>query len=171
MKRPDPKEYSEYYHKYVGQVPKGDILDILDRQADLLGRFFAEISEEKSRYRYEKNKWSIKEVVGHLLDVERVFAYRAFRFSRGDRTELSGFDENSYVPNGNYDAHDLTELVEEFYLLRKATVSMFRGFDKKMWGLSGRANGADMSVRAVAWILAGHLIHHMKVIQSRYLSK
>ncbi len=171
MKRPDAKDYSEYYHNYVQHVPEGDILDILDKQADLLGRFFAGVNEEKSLYRYEEGKWSIREVVGHLLDVERIFSYRAFRFSRGDQTELPGFDENSYVPKGNYDQHDITELVEEFYLLRKATVSMFRGFDKKMWELSGKANGAAMSVRAVAWILAGHLIHHMKVIQSRYLSK
>ncbi len=171
MKRPDPKEYSEYYHNYVQQVPKGNILDILDKQADLLGRFFAEISEEKSLYRYEPDKWSIREVVGHLLDVERIFSCRAFRFSRGDKTDLPGFDENAYVPNGNYDTHDISELVEEFYLLRKATVSMFRGFDRKMWDLKGKANGASMSVRAVAWILAGHLIHHMKVIQSRYLAR
>lgn len=171
VKRPDAKDYSEYYHNYVQHVPEGDILDILDKQADLLGRFFAGVNEEKSLYRYEEGKWSIREVVGHLLDVERIFSYRAFRFSRGDQTELPGFDENSYVPKGNYDQHDITELVEEFYLLRKATVSMFRGFDKKMWELSGKANGAAMSVRAVAWILAGHLIHHMKVIQSRYLSK
>ncbi|RMH65438.1 MAG: DinB family protein [Calditrichaeota bacterium] len=171
MKRPAREEYNAYYHEYIKQVPDGHILDILEKQADLMGRFFANISEEQGLLRYEPGKWSIKEIVGHLLDVERIFAYRAFRFSRNDKTDLPGFDQNSYVPKGRYDTQDLSELIEAFYVLRKATINMFKGFDAEMWEARGTANGSEMSVRAVAWLLAGHLIHHMKVIQSRYLSK
>ncbi len=171
VKRPLADEYDAFYQKYIQQAPDGDILEILDKQADLMGRFFAGISEEKGNYRYAPDKWSIKEVVGHLLDVERIFAYRAFRFSREDAVELAGFDQDVYVPKGQYDTQDLPELVESFYLQRKATLSMFRQFTPAMWEARGKANGSEMSVRAVAWILAGHLIHHMKIIQNRYLSE
>ncbi len=169
MERPAPKEYAKYYKGYIDLVPKGNILQILEKQNAQFCEFMAQVKEEKANYRYAKNKWSIKEVIAHLIDVELVFMYRALRFSRKDSTNLPGFEQDDYIKNSDLSNLTLSELVEQFYYMRKASRAMFSSFPEKMWKNSGTANDQPASVRAIAHIMVGHVIHHMKVIHQKYL--
>ena len=169
MKRPENTEYSDWYAGYVGSVQETDIISALEKQADDVKDFFAEISEEKGLYRYAEDKWTIKELLGHINDGERVFAYRALRFSRNDETALAGFDENPYVANSNFNERTLTDLVEEFVLLRQANMFIFRNLKESDWDNSGIASDAKVTLRALAYIMAGHIRHHLKILKERYL--
>lgn len=169
MNRPDITEYAEYYHKYIQVVPNGDISDILENQLNTAVELFSNISEEKSKYRYAPGKWSIREVLGHIIDAERVFSYRALRFSRGDQKPLQGFDENEYIRNSNYDKTNLLLLIEEFYGIRKSTIALFKSMSNDMWLKKGNASGYDVSVRGLAYIIVGHTEHHLEIIKERYL--
>lgn len=169
MNRPDKTEYAEYYHKYIQAVPNEDISDILEDQLNTAVGLFSNITEEKSQYRYEPGKWSIREVLGHIIDAERVFAYRALRFSRGDQKPLQGFDENEYINNSNYDKTNLTLLIEEFSNIRKSTIALFKSLNNEMWLKKGNASGHDVTVRGLAYIIAGHTEHHLEIIKERYL--
>jgi uncharacterized protein YjhX (UPF0386 family) len=169
MNRPDKTEYAEYYHKYVSEVPEGNITDILEDQLNSSVEFLSGISEDKSIYRYHPGKWSIREVLGHIIDSERVFAYRALRFSRGDQKPLQGFDENLYINNSNYNMMGIQFLIEEFFHLRKSTVALFRSLKNEMWLNKGNASGYDVTVRGLAYIIAGHTEHHLRIIKERYL--
>jgi hypothetical protein len=169
VNRPDKTEYAEYYHKYVEAVPDGDISDVLEDQLIAAVNLFSNISEDKSKQRYAPGKWSIREVLGHIMDAERVFAYRALRFSRGDQKPLQGFDENEYINNSNYDKTNLSLLIEEFLNLRRSTISVFRSMKNEMWLKKGNASGYDVTVRGLAYIIAGHAEHHFEVIKERYL--
>lgn len=169
MERPNKNEYAEYYHKYVEKVPNGNIVEILETQLKTMINFFSMITEEKSKFRYADGKWSIREVLGHIIDAEKVFAYRALRFSRNDKNPLHGFDENYYIQNSNYDIIPLQILIEEFASLRKANILMFKGFIEKMWLAKGIASDNEVSVRGLAYIMVGHAEHHMKIVEERYL--
>lgn len=169
MERPNKNEYAEYYHKYVEKVPHGNIVGILEDQFGTITNFFSQITEEKSKYRYAPNKWSIREVLGHIIDAERVFSYRAMRFSRSDSRSLQSFDENHYIKNSNYDSIPLQMLIEEFASLRKTNIYMFKGFSEKMWLAKGIASENEVSVRALAYIMVGHAEHHMRVVKEKYL--
>jgi len=169
--KPQKGEYVSYYQSYIDLVPKGDLLKILDKQNDLFCAYFADVPENKADFKYEKGKWSIKEVIGHIIDTEMVFLYRLMRFSRKDSTDLPGFDQDKFIKNSNYKDQSLTTLVEQFYLQRKFAIHLLTSLTPAMWKLKGSANsGATMSVRASAYIMAGHVIHHMQIIQKRYLS-
>jgi hypothetical protein len=168
VNRPDRTEYAEYYHKYVEAVPDGDISDILEDQLIAAVNLFSNISEEQSKQRYAPDKWSIREVLGHIMDAERVFAYRALRFSRGDQKPLQGFDENEYINNSNYDKTILLLLIEEFSSLRKSTIALFKSMENEMWLKKGIASGHEVSVRGLAYIIAGHTEHHLDIIKERY---
>lgn len=167
--RPEESEYAPYYHGYISNVPEGNILTILESELDDTLALLAGISEEQAEHRYAPGKWSIKEVVGHMADGERIFGSRAHRISRNDATPLPGFDENAYVAEGNFGAYTLSELAEELALLRRANLSLFRHLSPEAWVRIGVANGRQVSVRAVAFILAGHEMHHKEIIRSRYL--
>ncbi len=169
MKRPAATEYADYYQSYIDLVPKGDILKIFEKQNDQFCAFLAQVNEEKAGFRYAKGKWSIKEVIAHLIDVELVFMYRALRFSRNDSTELPGFKQNDYIKNSDQSHLTLSELVEQFYHMRKASHALLSSFSKDMWSKQGKANGHPASVRAIAHIMVGHVIHHMQVIHTKYL--
>jgi len=169
MNRPDKTEYADYYHKYVQNVPEGNITDILEDQLNSAVEFLSNISEDKSLYRYEPDKWSIREVLGHIVDSERVFAYRALRFSRGDQKSLQSFDENFYINHSNYNSISLKNLIEEFFHLRKSTIALFNGMKNEMWLNKGNASGYDVTVRGLAYIIAGHTEHHLRIIKERYL--
>lgn len=169
MNRPDKTEYAEYYHKYIQAVPNGDISDILENQLNTTVELFSNITEEKSLYRYAPGKWCIREVLGHIIDAERVFAYRALRFSRGDQKPLQGFDENEYINNSSYERRNLPMLIEEFFNIRKSTISLFKSMHNEMWLKRGNASGYDVSVRGLAYIIAGHTEHHLEIIKERYL--
>lgn len=167
--RPAPTEHAQYYEKYVSLVPEGDIVSTLSRQAETTLSLLSSIPEAQADSRYAPDKWSIKEVVGHVIDCERIFAYRALRFARNDPSPLPGFEQDDYVRNAAFGAISLTDLAAEFESLRGASVYMFKSLTAEAWLRSGSANGADVSVRALAHIIAGHELHHVGILRARYL--
>lgn len=170
MNRPKKNEYAEFYAGYVSLVEETDISAALLNQTNDLQQLFAEISEEKGDYRYAVGKWSVRELLGHVVDGERVFSYRALRISRGDETPLAGFEENFYVANSNFSNIKLADTLEEFSLLRQSNVLFFKNLTDEMWGKSGTASGATISVRALAYVMVGHLRHHVNILRERYLA-
>ena len=167
--RPSSGEYAPYYEKYVSLVPVGDVVETLERQVAETLALLRELTEEQGASRYAPGKWSVKEVIGHLIDAERVFAYRALRFARGDRTPLPGFEQDDYVTAGNFDARPLADLADEFEHVRRSTVALLRPLGEVEWGRSGTASDKEVSVRAIAYIIAGHELHHMRILRERYL--
>jgi hypothetical protein len=168
--RPDATEYGPAYGAYVGRVPEGDLLALLEQQRHETQDLLASVPEGKALYRYAPGKWSIKEVAGHLMDSERVFAYRALRFARGDQTPLSGFDEKHYAAAGTFDARPLRDLAAELDSVRGATIALFRSLDAAALVRRGTANDREVSVRALAYIIAGHERHHVAILRERYLA-
>jgi uncharacterized protein (TIGR03083 family) len=167
--RPATGEYAEFYAKYVERVPEGDIVAILATQLDDTLALLRELTDEQARSAYAPGKWSVKEVVGHIADTERVFAYRMLRIARGDETPLPGFDENEYVPTGNFDDRPLASLLAELVAVRRATVALLAGLPAGAWTRTGTARNAVVTVRGAAWITAGHELHHREILASRYL--
>ncbi len=168
--RPDATEYAPFYGTYVGRVPDGDLLELLERQRRETQNLLAGLSDTQALHRYAPGKWSIKEVVGHLMDSERVFCYRALRFARADEKPLQGFDEKAWVPAGSFDARPLADLAAELDAVRRATIALFRGFDAAALARKGTANNNEVTVRALAWIVAGHERHHVAILRERYLA-
>ncbi len=171
IERPEPSEYADFYAGYVAALPSGDILEILEGQKDQLSHLAGIVAPDRETFRYAPGKWSVREIVGHLIDAERVFSYRALCFSRGDETPLPGFDENFYVANADFDSRTLQSLLEELTLLRSANVLLFRSLAPEDLARVGVANTHPVSVRALAFILAGHLQHHFNVLRDRYRIK
>jgi len=167
---PQANEYNEYYSRYISLVPKQDVLLTLERQLPDTVKLLRGIGEDRAGYRYAPDKWSIKQVVGHLSDTERVFAYRALRISRNDPTPIEGFEQDDYVRYGPFENCRLADLVSEFEHIRHATLDLFRKLDPDAWTRRGVANKNEVSVRAIAYILAGHELHHRKILQEKYLA-
>lgn len=167
--RPAPTEYNAYYQPYVSEVPEGNLLDHLAEQQTSTARFLAGIPEAKAGYRYAAGKWSVKEVIGHISDAERVFSYRALRVARADATPLPGFDENAWVPAAGFDRRTLADIAAEFHAVRSATLALFRSLDAEAWTRIGTASNYPISARALGWIIAGHERHHLRVLHERYL--
>ena len=170
MQRPNQNEYAPYYQQFIKDVPQIEILEYLKQQLDETVKLFSGVSEEKASFRYAADKWSVKEVLGHIMDGERIFAYRALCISRGEKNSLPGFEQNDYVANANFDKLKLADIVEEFAALRKSNLKMFGNFSEEMWTRRGAANKNEVTVRAIAYILAGHAMHHLNVIRERYLA-
>ena len=168
IERPGRDEYADFYAGYIAALPPGDILEILDLQRDQIRHLAENVAGDRETFRYAPGKWSVREMVGHLIDAERVFSYRALCFSRGDATPLPGFDENFYVANADFDSRTLQSLIEELTLLRSANVLLFRSLAPEKLARAGVANTYPVSVRALAFILAGHLQHHFGVLRERY---
>jgi hypothetical protein len=168
MERPGTTEYASFYAGYVGLVPEVDVLSVLEAQAGDLGRLLAGVTPDREGWAYAPGKWSIRQVVGHLGDAERVFGYRAFSISRGERQPLPGFDENPYVAAAGFDEWTLADLVGHFAGLRKANLETLRHVRPREWGQTGTASGAPVTVRALAFIMAGHVRHHSAVLRDRY---
>ncbi len=171
MNRPEKSEYNEDYETYVSLVPETRIVSVLEDQIAELEDLVAEIPEEKGDFAYADGKWTIKEVVGHLTDAEKTFAYRAMRVARCDKTPIEGFEQDGYVENGNFNCRSLVDLTEEFVLLRKANLYFFKNLDDQAWIRLGTANGFPFSVRALAYICAGHVRHHLNILNIRYLAQ
>ena len=169
MNRPDKSEYDPYYERYVAFVENDDIFDKLASQPTTLKDLVTAMPEEQGKYRYAEGKWSIKEVLGHLIDGERMFAYRLFRISRGDETPIEGFEQDGYIENAHSDSRSFADLLEEFSLLRRANMIFFNNLTDDAWSRSGIANNVRISVRALAYIMAGHIDHHLAVLRERYL--
>lgn len=168
MSRPGPDEYAGFFARYVDSVPDGDIVSQLESQGSATQQLLASIGEERAAYRYAPDKWSIKQVVGHITDSERVFAYRLLAIARGEAQSLPGFDENEYMANVNFDKQTLAELAEGLAATRRATLALVRGLDDEAWTRRGVANNNPVTVRAMAWVTAGHERHHLNVLRERY---
>ena len=166
--RPANSEYAPSYAAYVDAVPDGDLLVLLETQCRETQNMLRGISEQESRHRYAPGKWSIREVIGHVNDAERVFTYRALRFARGDATPLPSFDENAWASASNADERSLEEHAHELAAIRSSTVAMFRGFSGEQFARTGMASGHQISVRALAYIVAGHERHHVRILRERY---
>jgi len=167
--RPQADEYAPYFAQYLAKVPDGDLLDLLEAQWEELGCLLEDLDDEAADFRYAEGKWSVKEVLGHILDAERIFAYRLLRIARADPTPLAGFDENAYVAAAGFQARPLESLLEEYDLVRGHTLALLRGLDADCFRRSGTSNGKPVSARALAWLIAGHERHHMGVLKERYL--
>ncbi len=170
MNRPLESEYAPYYEGYVAQVSEEEILPVLRSQLDALDVLLTRVTPERETYRYAEGKWSIREIVGHLIDGERVFGYRAFCIARGENQDLPGFEQNDYIAAARYDSIDLDDLLSELRLVRLSNIAMLRTLDEPAWMRIGTANDSSVSVRAIAFIMAGHLRHHMGVLRERYLA-
>lgn len=168
MNRPQPDEYNAYYASYIEKV-NDDVLLELERQLDNFTIFLKSIPPDKYQYAYTAGKWTLQEVLGHILDTERIMAYRLLRFSRNDTSDLAGFDEMHYIQNSSYNHRDFHSLIEEFVQLRKSNLFLFKSLTDKQLSLWGTANRSKVSVRALLFIIAGHLKHHQQVISERYL--
>jgi hypothetical protein len=167
--RPKATELAPYMVRYTDLAPDGDIVDLLERQRVTTLARLDGIEPERARFRYAPGKWSVIEVIGHCIDAERVFAYRALRFGRRDRTPLPPFDENLWVPEAAFDTRSMRSVAEEFDAVRQATIQLFRGLPEGTGLEQGEANGYTASVQALAYMIFGHWEHHRAMLESRYL--
>lgn len=168
MKRPEASEHAEYYSRYINLVPEGDVVATLEAQTEKFVDFLRSIPDAKGDYRYAPDKWSVKEMLGHIIDGERIFAYRALRFARADQNPLPGFEQDDYVRTAGHGRATMSALIEEFELVRKADILMLKHLDEAAWLRRGTASGNAVSVRALANILVGHGEHHWKVLREKY---
>ena len=166
--RPDASEYAPFYAGYVAGVPDGDIVPTMRKAGDDLIATLAAIPESKGAYRYADGKWSVREVIGHMIDAERIFSYRALRIGRGDATPLPGFEEGDYSKTAGSDSRTMKDLVAEMASVRVSTLQLLESFPEDAWMHRGVASNAAVSTRAIAWIMTGHAIHHLKVLKERY---
>jgi hypothetical protein len=168
MSRPLENEYAPYYQNYVSQAPEEDILPAMRSQVDALDVLLEGVAPDRETYRYAEGKWSIRELVGHLIDGERMFGYRVLCIARGETQNLPGFDQDQYMLTAPFDRIDLEDLLSEFRLVRLSNIAMLRTLDEAAWMRMGTANDSAVSVRALVYIMVGHVRHHMNVLRERY---
>lgn len=171
INKPTIDEYPDYYQEYMKLLPDGDILYLLEKQASDLRYMFKDISEERAEEAYAEGKWTMKELLQHLIDSERIFGYRALCFSRGEEASLPGWDEGKYVYNSLANIRSLESLLDEYELTRRSNMAMFRSFTFEMMNNYGVANGREMSLRGLIYVIAAHELHHMNILQTRYLKQ
>ncbi|OCA85699.1 damage-inducible protein DinB [Bacillus sp. FJAT-27225] len=169
ISRPEPREYNPYYAPYIRLIADGDLVKILERQAEETRILLKGLSERQAEFRYAKGKWSIKEVLGHIADTERIMAYRLLVIARADLVELPGFDENEYVKQAGFDKYPFPDLLGNFLAVRASTLTLVKALDDSIWEREGVANGGNVSARALVSIIAGHELHHRKIIMERYI--
>ena len=169
IERPESGECSDYYLGYVGRVPEGDVVALLAAQPEELNALVGDLSDEQAEFRFAPGEWTIKEVFGHLVDAERLFAFRAFTFTRDDSVELPGMDPDEYVRAGRFNEWTLAELLDELTALRHANVIAFRHMAPEATKRRGVASGSPVSVRALIYILAGHVNYHIEDLTEKYL--
>ncbi len=167
--RPAAHEFPAYYEEYVDQVEADDVMLVLEAQRQEVVNLIGTLHDDTARYRYEDGKWSIKEVFGHLLDAERIFGTRALCIARGDTQPLPGFDENSYVTNAAFDERPLDSIIDEWFLIRDANLRLFASFSNEDLSRIGIANGKSITPRAIIWTIAGHTVHHLRILRERYI--
>ena len=169
MTKPNIEQVPQFYKGYVDHVKDMDVLEALKHASKLMSDLLRTIPETKGEYRYQDGKWSIKELLNHMQDAERIFAYRALRFSRNDKTPLNGFEENDYAPEANAHTRTVKQLGEELLAVRKSTIDLYSSFSDEMLSREGTANNNKISVLNLGYVIAGHELHHRKVLQERYL--
>lgn len=168
LRRPDPTEYEPHFAGYISLVPELDVLTVLEGQGETLRGMLRGMTADRERLRYAPGKWSVREVLGHMADCERVFGYRALAIGRGEKQPLPGFDEDAYMLNAGFDERPAAAIVTEFAAVRDANITMLRAFNDAAWERLGTSNNATISVRALAYIMAGHVRHHLTVLSERY---
>ena len=169
--RPRADEYAPFYSGYVSLVPDADLVTLLREQHQDTVKLLRAVPPEKANFAYAPGKWTVKEVVGHISDAERIFAYRALRISRRDQTPMESFDENSYVANADFGRRSLGDLLEELQVVRASTIHLAKSLDADALARRGTASGHGVTVRALFYIIAGHERHHMDIVRERYLSR
>jgi hypothetical protein len=169
--RPAPGEYNPYYERYISLVQGTDILGTLDSQRRQTMLLLSGRDEADGDFRYAPDKWSAKEVWGHVCDTERIFAYRALRIARGDQTPMEGFEQDGYVSNGPFASAPFSEIIEDYIAVRRATLTLLRNLDEAAWMRRGVANKNEVSVRAIAYTIAGHELHHRRILEEKYLAR
>ena len=169
-RRPAASEYAPYYGTYINRVPEGDICEILESQLARTLALLTKVGEARAGYRYAPEKWSIREVAGHVIDTERIFACRALCFARAEKSPLPGFDQDTYVHAAGFESRTLKDLATEFELVRKSNVILFRSFTEEVWDRRGVANNVEFTARSIPYIIAGHELHHAGILKERYLA-
>lgn len=167
--KPKLEMFPEYTRSYIELIPEGGIIDILSEQLETTKKLLSEVTDAQAEYRYAAGKWTLSEVLGHLTDTERIMSYRILRIARGDHSPLMGFDENEFVKEASFHVRTMTELLEDYQNVRRATISLLKGLPQKSLGYIVNANGYDVSVETVAYMIAGHELHHLKIIKEKYL--
>lgn len=167
--RPEATEYTPYQGQYVSLTPEGDLIEILESQKARTLALIAGLSEERADYRYAPDKWSLRQVIGHISDNERIQSYRLLRIARGDKTNLPGYDQEELVPGGPFADWSLAQLAEDYRSVREATLTLLRGLRPDDWRRIGNANDHPVSARALACINVGHELHHLRIIEEKYL--
>lgn len=168
--RPEPGEYAPYYERYISLISGSDILGTLESQRRQMMLLLSGRDEEDGDIRYAPDKWTANEVLGHVCDTERIFAYRALRIARGDRTPIEGFEQDDYVRNGPFGRAPLAEIVEDYIAVRRATLTLLRNLDEAAWRRRGVANKNEITVRALAYVIAGHEVHHRRILEEKYFA-
>jgi uncharacterized damage-inducible protein DinB len=168
--RPEPGEYAPYYDRYISLIPGTEILATLESQRRQMMLLLSGRDEADGDFRYAPEKWSAKQVLGHVCDTERIFTYRALRIARGDRTPIEGFEQDDYVRNGPFLQLPISEIIDDYIAVRRATLTLLRNLDEPAWTRRGIANKNEVSVRALAYIIAGHELHHRRILEEKYFS-
>jgi uncharacterized damage-inducible protein DinB len=168
--RPEPGECAPPHFAYVREVPDVDVLLSMERQIHETTALLEALPGEKADFAYAPGKWTVKQVIGHLIDAERIFSYRALRLARGDSTPLPGFDENAYVPASAAERRSIVDLLGELHAVRRASLALFQHLPAEAPTRTGSVNGVTVSVRALVWVIAGHERHHLRILKERYLS-
>ncbi|WP_019909699.1 DinB family protein [Paenibacillus sp. HW567] len=170
IQRPERSEYSDYTARYVSLVPsEGELATILRVQSDLTFELLGGLTEEQGSYRYAPDKWSVKQLIGHLTDNDRIMSYRLLAIARGEQAPLPGYEENSYAAAGDFDRFTLQDLVRQYKLVRQSTLALLESLPEEAWSRMGTASSAPISVRAIACVIIGHELHHLAVLKERYL--
>lgn len=167
--KPKSAELTEYQRGYADLVPEGDLCSVLERNAQTTSQRMTSLSPEKLRYRYAEGKWSIPQILVHVIDTERIFAYRILRIARGDKTPLPGYEQDDYAQTCRADERNFRDIVDEFLSVRNATLSLLKSLNDQELSLTGNSNNKEVSVRTLCYMLAGHEIHHLNVINEKYL--
>lgn len=164
-----PDEYGEFYSRYIDKSKQCELFEQLEYGSRQLTDLLQLISDEQALHRYEEGKWSIKEMVGHITDTERIMAYRALAFARSDTHSLHGFDQDSYVEAASFNEMSLKELIVDYKSVRSSTISLFSTFNDRMLTVRGTASGSEFSVRALGFVIIGHEMHHIEILKEKYL--
>lgn len=168
LRRPEAAEYAAHFHVYIGLVPEGSLIDILNEQTERLQKLYGSIREADGDYRYAPEKWTVKEVLGHVIDTERIMSYRMLRVARGDRTPLPGFNEGDFVRGAEFGRLSIARLLEQFIAVRRATLELIESLPEHAWEREGEVAGYPATARALAYVIAGHERHHTQLLQERY---
>jgi len=163
-------EYGDFYSRYIDKSAGKDLIDLLDAGSNQLAEMLQTISNDEARFSYAEGKWTIKEVVGHMVDTERIMALRSLAFARGDTHPLPGFDQDAYVEAANFNERPLDDLMHEYRAVRSSTIQLFSSFTDEMLTAQGTASGSIFSVRALGYVIAGHEIHHLEILREKYLT-